>query len=47
MAATERNVEALAERLAAPLLGVIEFTAAPNPGRIAAQRAFSRLVKML
>ncbi|MBI3056271.1 MAG: dethiobiotin synthase, partial [Betaproteobacteria bacterium] len=42
MAAAERNVAALAERLAAPLLGVVEFMAAPDPGRIAAQRAVAR-----
>ena len=47
MAAAERNVAALAERLAAPLLGVIEFTTAPDPGRIAAQLALSRLAKLL
>jgi len=47
MAAAERNVAALAERLAAPLLGVVEFMAAPDPGRIAAQRAFSGLAKLL
>lgn len=45
MAAAERNVAALAERLAAPLLGVVEFMAAPDPGRIAAQLALSRLAK--
>lgn len=35
MAATGRNVAALAERLHAPLLGDIEFTADPDPRRIA------------
>ena len=47
LAAAERNVTALAERLDAPLLGVIEFTAAPDPGRIAAQLALSGLAKSL
>ncbi|OGA46354.1 MAG: dethiobiotin synthase [Betaproteobacteria bacterium RIFCSPLOWO2_12_FULL_62_13] len=37
LAAAEWNVAALAERLAAPLLGDIEFMAAPDPRRIAAQ----------
>lgn len=35
MAAVERNVAALAERLPAPLLGDIEYTADPEPRRIA------------
>lgn len=35
MAAAGRNVAALAERLSAPLLGDIEFTADPEPRRIA------------
>jgi dethiobiotin synthetase len=35
MAAADQNVAALEERLAAPLLGDIEFTANPNPRRIA------------
>ena len=35
MAAAERNVAALAERLPAPLLGDIEFRANPEPRRIA------------
>ncbi len=35
MAAAERNVAALAERLPAPLLGDIGFTADPEPRRIA------------
>ena len=35
MAAAECNVAALAERLSAPLLGVVEFTADPEPRRIA------------
>ncbi len=43
LAAAERNVAALAERLAAPLLGDIEFTAAPDPQRIAAQLVMSNL----
>ena len=45
MAAVERNVAALAERLAAPLLGVVEFTPAPTPAQIAGQLAWSRLAK--
>lgn len=45
MAAAERNVAALAERLAAPLLGVVEFMAAPDPGHIAGRLALSRLAK--
>ncbi len=45
MAAAERNVAALAERLAAPLLGSVEFIAAPNPGHIAGRLALSRLAK--
>ncbi|MDO8595149.1 MAG: dethiobiotin synthase, partial [Sulfuricaulis sp.] len=45
MAAAERNVAALADRLAAPLLGVVEFMAAPDPGHIAGQLALSRLAK--
>ena len=40
MAAAERNVAALAERLAAPLLGHIEFTADPQSRRIAELIAF-------
>ena len=36
LAVTAENITALAERLAAPLLGEIEFTAAPDPQRIAA-----------
>jgi dethiobiotin synthetase len=43
MQAAERNVAALAERLAAPLLGEIEFTRAPDPRRIAAQLVMSHL----
>ena len=46
MAAAERNVAALAERLAAPLLGGVEFMAAPNPGHIAGRLAWSRLAKL-
>ena len=45
MAAAERNVAALAERLAAPLLGVIEFTTAPDPRRVAVQLALPNLAK--
>lgn len=36
MAAVEENITTLAERLPAPLLGVVEFTLAPDPQRIAA-----------
>ena len=46
MAAAERNVAALAERLAAPLLGGVEFMAAPSPEQIAGRLAWSRLAKM-
>ena len=45
MAAAERNVAALAERLAEPLLGVIEFTTAPDPRRVAVQLALPNLAK--
>ena len=44
MAVAEENVTALAERLAAPLLGEIEFTAAPDPQRIAALLDSSHLI---
>jgi dethiobiotin synthetase len=44
MAVVEENVTALAERLAAPLLGEIEFTAAPDPQRIAALLDSSHLI---
>jgi dethiobiotin synthetase len=43
MAVAEDNVTALAERLAAPLLGEIEFTVAPDPQRIAALLDLSNL----
>ncbi len=43
MAAAERNVAALAERLAAPLLGELEFTAAPDARGLAARLAVSKL----
>ena len=43
MAAVERNVAALAERLSAPLLGDIEFTPAPDPRRIASRLHLSDL----
>ena len=46
MAAGERNVAAVAGRLAAPLLGVVEFMAAPDPGHIAGQLAWSGLAKL-
>lgn len=36
MAAADENVAALAERLAAPLLGMVKFAVAPDPRRIAA-----------
>ena len=45
MAAAERNVAALAERLAAPLLGVVEFMAAPNSEHVAGRLDWSRLAK--
>jgi dethiobiotin synthetase len=37
MVAAEENVAALAERLAAPLLGTVNFAAVPDPQRIAGQ----------
>ena len=43
MAVTAENITALAERLAAPLLGEIEFTVAPDPQRIAALLDLSHL----
>ncbi len=43
MAAADENVAALAQRVAAPLLGEIEFAVAPDPQRIAALMAWSRL----
>ena len=43
MPVAEENVTALAERLAAPLLGEIEFTVAPDPQRIAALFDLSNL----
>jgi len=43
MAVAEENVTALAERLAAPLLGEIEFAVAPDPQRIAALLDLSNL----
>ena len=45
MAVAERNVAALAERLAGPLLGVIEFATAPDPRRVAVQLALPNLAK--
>jgi dethiobiotin synthetase len=45
MAVAERNVAALAERLAGPLLGVIEFATAPDPRRVAVQLAVPNLAK--
>jgi dethiobiotin synthetase len=45
MAAAERNVAALAERLAGPLLGVVEYMAAPDPGHIAGRLALPGLAK--
>ena len=43
MAAAERNVAVLAERLSAPLLGEVEFTLAPDPRHIAALLDLSNL----
>ncbi len=43
MAAADENVAALAQRVAAPLLGEVEFAVAPDPQRIAALMAWSRL----
>ena len=44
MPVAEENVTALAERLAAPLLGEIEFTPAPDPQRVAALLDLANLV---
>ena len=49
---THRAVLAIAapvmiSNVSTPLLGVVEFMAAPDPGRITAQRAFSGLAKLL
>ncbi len=44
MAAAERNVAALAERLPAPLLGDIEFTPAPDPRCIASRLTLADFV---
>lgn len=43
MPVAEENVTALAERLAAPLLGEIEFTVAPDPQHLAALLDLSNL----
>ncbi len=43
MAAADENVAALAQRVGAPLLGEVEFAMAPDPQRIAALMAWSRL----
>lgn len=43
LAAADENVAALAERLAAPLLGKVKFAVAPDPQRIAALIALPRL----
>ena len=43
MAAADENVAALAQRVGAPLLGEVEFAVAPDPQRIAALIAWSRL----
>jgi dethiobiotin synthetase len=44
MAAAERSVAALAERLPAPLLGDIEYTPAPDPRRTASRLQLSDFV---
>ena len=44
MTVADESIKALAERLAAPLLGEIEFTAAPDPRRIAALLDLTNLV---
>jgi dethiobiotin synthetase len=44
MAVAEENIRALTERLAAPLVGEIEFTVAPDPARIAALLDLSGLI---
>ena len=43
MPVAEENVTALAERLAAPLLGEIEFTVTPDPQHLAALLDLSNL----
>ncbi len=43
MPAAHENITALAERLAAPFLGTVEFMAAPDPRRVAAQLDLSTL----
>ena len=43
MAVAEENIRALTERLAAPLVGTIEFTPAPDPARVAALIDLSNL----
>ena len=43
LAAADENVAALTDRLAAPLLGKVKFAVAPDPQRIAALIALSRL----
>ena len=43
MAAVEENITTLAERLAAPLLGEVEFTLAPDPQRVAVLLDLSNL----
>jgi dethiobiotin synthetase len=43
MPAADENIAALAERLAAPLLGAVEFMAAPVPQQVAAQLDLSKL----
>ena len=44
MAAREENVQALRERLRAPLLGELPFRAAPNPGELATHLDVGRLL---
>jgi dethiobiotin synthetase len=43
MTVAEENIRALAARLDAPLVGDIEFMAAPDPARIAARLDLARL----
>jgi hypothetical protein len=43
MVMCERNITALTERLAAPLLGQIEFAPAPDPRHIARQLTLPHL----